>query len=118
MPCTASFPTAWPARIASRRTCWPLTSSHADHKRHSGLRLRPEDAIRNYSTSKECKREHDSFPRPCEEDEQPQRAGEDRGPRIKPHRERLREDRKSTRLNYSHSQISYVVYCLTKNTLS
>src|SRR2546430_12889994 len=28
-----------------------------------------------------------------------------------------REDRKSTRLNSSHSQISYAVFCLKKNTL-
>src|SRR2546430_9647258 len=29
-------------------------------------------------------------------------------------RNRLREDRKSTRLNSSHSQISYAVFCLKK----
>src|SRR5688572_32386433 len=29
-------------------------------------------------------------------------------------RERLRQDRKSTRLNSSHSQISYAVFCLKK----
>src|SRR2546430_7735278 len=29
-----------------------------------------------------------------------------------------REDRKSTRLNSSHSQISYAVFCLKKNKLS
>src|SRR2546430_12147554 len=31
-------------------------------------------------------------------------------------RGRFREDRKSTRLNSSHSQISYAVFCLTKKT--
>src|SRR2546430_13230934 len=30
------------------------------------------------------------------------------------HRRRLRGDRKSTRLNSSHSQISYAVFCLKK----
>src|SRR2546430_8195292 len=30
-------------------------------------------------------------------------------------RNRLEEDRKSTRLNSSHSQISYAVFCLKKN---
>src|SRR2546427_8000946 len=37
-------------------------------------------------------------------------AIEDRGAEI----EYLREDRKSTRLNSSHSQISYAVFCLKK----
>src|SRR2546427_7640970 len=32
------------------------------------------------------------------------------------HAERQREDRKSTRLNSSHSQISYAVFCLKKKT--
>src|SRR2546430_10665651 len=31
------------------------------------------------------------------------------------HTARAREDRKSTRLNSSHSQISYAVFCLKKN---
>src|SRR2546430_7924073 len=30
----------------------------------------------------------------------------------------MREDRKSTRLNSSHSQISYAVFCLKKKTIS
>src|SRR2546430_12863221 len=32
------------------------------------------------------------------------------------HRLAERQDRKSTRLNSSHSQISYAVFCLKKNT--
>src|SRR2546427_9309443 len=40
------------------------------------------------------------------------------GQRVAPVRERVehdvREDRKSTRLNSSHSQISYAVFCLKK----
>src|SRR2546427_8377035 len=35
----------------------------------------------------------------------------DRGDQLRRHR---REDRKSTRLNSSHSQISYAVFCLKK----
>src|SRR5688572_31330984 len=33
------------------------------------------------------------------------------------HEERSEEDRKSTRLNSSHSQISYAVFCLKKKTI-
>src|SRR2546427_8685281 len=33
---------------------------------------------------------------------------------VEPGRARLRADRKSTRLNSSHSQISYAVFCLKK----
>src|SRR2546430_3927743 len=32
--------------------------------------------------------------------------------------ERFREDRKSTRLNSSHSQISYAVFCLKKKNIT
>src|SRR2546430_3127333 len=32
----------------------------------------------------------------------------------RPHGERVHQDRKSTRLNSSHSQISYAVFCLKK----
>src|SRR2546430_11405187 len=39
-------------------------------------------------------------------------AGHDRGQRL----EHLGIDRKSTRLNSSHSQISYAVFCLKKKT--
>src|SRR5688572_32521444 len=45
------------------------------------------------------------------------RAGRDRGgdaPRPSPRTARRRPDRKSTRLNSSHSQISYAVFCLKK----
>src|SRR5688572_31726478 len=35
-------------------------------------------------------------------------------PRLPRHRHDWREDRKSTRLNSSHSQISYAVFCLKK----
>src|SRR3712207_7193005 len=34
--------------------------------------------------------------------------------RVPPRRERLRLDRKSTRLNSSHANISYAVFCLKK----
>src|SRR2546430_13143078 len=34
--------------------------------------------------------------------------------RVRPRRRSRREDRKSTRLNSSHSQISYAVFCLKK----
>src|SRR2546430_10946942 len=43
-------------------------------------------------------------------------AGHERTPsgRVEHQRVRLPEDRKSTRLNSSHSQISYAVFCLKK----
>src|SRR2546430_12412257 len=34
--------------------------------------------------------------------------------RVRPHRRIFVQDRKSTRLNSSHSQISYAVFCLKK----
>src|SRR5205085_10791615 len=43
------------------------------------------------------------------------RHGGDRGierPRVRPVKALRQEDRKSTRLNSSHSQISYAVFCL------
>src|SRR5688572_32428115 len=39
-----------------------------------------------------------------------------REPDVGRHAEALVEDRKSTRLNSSHSQISYAVFCLKKKT--
>src|SRR2546430_9105012 len=53
----------------------------------------------------------------------PQRAGGGRvvvGPGLRSGRlqERLHRDRKSTRLNSSHSQISYAVFCLKKKKKS
>src|SRR2546427_10491240 len=47
-----------------------------------------------------------SSPDPCRRTSSAQRAGEETRP--------LRGDRKSTRLNSSHSQISYAVFCLKK----
>src|SRR5688572_31853248 len=38
------------------------------------------------------------------------------GPRVQQPRVLRRQDRKSTRLNSSHSQISYAVFCLKKKT--
>src|SRR2546427_9277085 len=38
------------------------------------------------------------------------------GADARPARSRRRRDRKSTRLNSSHSQISYAVFCLKKKT--
>src|SRR5438270_1565308 len=43
-------------------------------------------------------------------------VGDDRGVALRGVRQRRREDRKSTRLNSSHSQISYAVFCLKKKT--
>src|SRR2546430_9758595 len=39
-------------------------------------------------------------------------------PNLEPEAWVVREDRKSTRLNSSHSQISYAVFCLKKKTKS
>src|SRR2546430_17649068 len=44
-----------------------------------------------------------------------ERVGADRPPIIRGHRN---GDRKSTRLNSSHSQISYAVFCLKKKKLA
>src|SRR2546430_12553477 len=44
------------------------------------------------------------------------RSPADRSPADLPRRPRFRADRKSTRLNSSHSQISYAVFCLKKKT--
>src|SRR2546430_11959331 len=40
--------------------------------------------------------------------------GGDAAPDFRKHHPRRRRDRKSTRLNSSHSQISYAVFCLKK----
>src|SRR2546430_9134045 len=69
-----------------------------------------------------------SPPRACSDDPSPESRGsreqERRGQRTSP-RDHLRkarrlsvQDRKSTRLNSSHSQISYAVFCLKKKTNS
>src|SRR3712207_7071594 len=44
----------------------------------------------------------------------PARAGQHAGVRAA----RVREDRKSTRLNSSHANISYAVFCLKKKTVT
>src|SRR5256886_10628415 len=43
-----------------------------------------------------------------------QRARHERAPEVHVTSDQLRRDRKSTRLNSSHSQISYAVFCLKK----
>src|SRR5205085_7937622 len=43
-------------------------------------------------------------------------SGKRRGPRRETDQRRDPRDRKSTRLNSSHSQISYAVFCLKKKT--
>src|SRR3978361_2514454 len=52
---------------------------------------------------------HDALPIFLVRHRQGGRQGEDRGERAP------RSDRKSTRLNSSHSSISYAVFCLKKN---
>src|SRR5688572_32399801 len=47
----------------------------------------------------------------------PVRGGDDRGRPGAGGRDARHQDRKSTRLNSSHSQISYAVFCLKKKTL-
>src|SRR2546421_7084072 len=37
---------------------------------------------------------------------------------VSPNPRKVRQDRKSTRLNSSHDQISYAVFCLKKKTVS
>src|SRR2546427_5460900 len=44
--------------------------------------------------------------------------GEEHGPAKIGRPTRARQDRKSTRLNSSHSQISYAVFCLKKKKIS
>src|SRR3712207_8200270 len=48
-------------------------------------------------------------------------GGQQHEPRVRRHlgrggHERLARDRKSTRLNYSHANISYALFCLKKKT--
>src|SRR3712207_6870386 len=52
-------------------------------------------------------------------DPQAARPGQGRQARQQPARRdrRAREDRKSTRLNSSHANISYAVFCLKKKTI-
>src|SRR3712207_8575613 len=45
-------------------------------------------------------------------------AGDARLARQRADHARLAQDRKSTRLNSSHANISYAVFCLTKNTIT
>src|SRR2546427_7099205 len=76
-------------RRPPRSTLFPYTTLFRSQHDHDGSRLRAGDPVR-----------------PLLEDP--------RGPW--PAREARAEDRKSTRLNSSHSQISYAVFCLKKNT--
>src|SRR5688572_31921171 len=48
------------------------------------------------------------------EDKMPKLSKEAKPEEIQTHKTQFQEDRKSTRLNSSHSQISYAVFCLTK----
>src|SRR2546430_5100872 len=63
---------------------------------------------------------HDALPICAEPGHAPDVAGADPDSRWRPVRRRpqgnldRRQDRKSTRLNSSHSQISYAVFCLKK----
>src|SRR3712207_8299739 len=58
-------------------------------------------------------------PRGALRDDRPRDLGADRGARHALRRRRRDRDRKSTRLNSSHANISYAVFCLKKkqNTL-
>src|SRR2546430_7543652 len=51
---------------------------------------------------------------PPDDEQQDGYRRRDRGARVDPPRATLSPDRKSTRLNSSHSQISYAVFCLKK----
>src|SRR2546430_3988940 len=59
---------------------------------------------------------HDALPIyiPCREDQRSARVHEERRPPFPQHVPVYVQDRKSTRLNSSHSQISYAVFCLKK----
>src|SRR3712207_7206047 len=67
-----------------------------------------------------CSSEGPSGPWSGEESARAGRAGPaGRGPgRRRPHRGRLAADRKSTRLNSSHANISYAVFCLKKKKIT
>src|SRR5688572_32509831 len=78
------------------------------------IRRPPRSTLFPYTTlfrsreEEECHRAHGERRLPVRE------AGEDRRGAFGIGRHQLREDRKSTRLNSSHSQISYAVFCLKK----
>src|SRR2546430_13739792 len=56
--------------------------------------------------------QHEAFPRSFAADAINRSSSDGRGPDLRPES----GDRKSTRLNSSHSQISYAVFCLKKKT--
>src|SRR5438445_2066487 len=64
---------------------------------------------------------HDALPISDQHRSGPRRGGAEARPRL-PHaaggQHHRRQDRKSTRLNSSHANISYAVFCLKKKTIS
>src|SRR3712207_8179431 len=89
-------------RRPPRSTLFPYTTLFRSerHRHHEPERVAdPEE-------HDEEEHEH-GVPRPEPPDELAERPGDGGG-------ERLRRDRKSTRLNSSHANISYAVFCLKK----
>src|SRR2546430_9270198 len=78
------------------------------------IRRPPRSTLFPYTTLFRSHRRDDLLPRDLSREE---RAAERKGASPLAHAEPgqcRREDRKSTRLNSSHSQISYAVFCLKK----
>src|SRR3712207_6996675 len=91
-------------RRPPRSTLFPYTTLFRSAKKHGGtFILRVEDTDRERSTQQSVQAILDSM----------QWLGLDYdGPYFQ--MERLERDRKSTRLNSSHANISYAVFCLKK----
>src|SRR5688572_32771744 len=85
------------------------------------LRRPPRSTLFPYTTLfRSVKQEAEGLKQELERVRQDAGAGKQEGERFKQEAERLKQelervrDRKSTRLNSSHSQISYAVFCLKK----
>src|SRR5689334_24859126 len=90
-------------RRPPRSTLFPYTTLfRSDRRSHRVFRPRREDA-------------HADRPGRADEEDRAAHRHEDGGrPRVAQLLARRQEDRKSTRLNSSHSSISYAVFCLKK----
>src|SRR3712207_7458656 len=86
-------------RRPPRSTLFPYTTLFRSRGRDA--RERHVDALRRLAAA-------------VEQHEERHRPDEQRDPRQRPEPHRAHRDRKSTRLNSSHANISYAVFCLKK----
>src|SRR5690349_23685406 len=97
-PTSTLFP--YTTLFRSRR----IAEEHEDEDPHGSADA--ADQGRDSEESAAASRDHFSAALPLQE----------QGPPVPEHRRPTREDRKSTRLNSSHVEISYAVFCLKKKT--